>query len=140
MSNEITVSTIVNAPLERAWAAWTQPEHITQWNFASDDWHCPSAENELRVGGTFSSRMAAKDGSAEFDFQGTYTDVRHLERIDSELGDGRKVVVNFEAVSSDQTRVTETFEAEGTHSLEMQRDGWQAILESFKRHAESAVG
>jgi uncharacterized protein YndB with AHSA1/START domain len=137
MSNEITVSTIVNAPLEHTWNAWTQPEHITQWNFASDDWHCPSAENDLRVGGTFSSRMAAKDGSAAFDFQGRHTDVRPLERIASEMGDGRTFSVHFEAISSNQTRVTETFQAEDTHGLEMQRDGWQAILESFKRHAES---
>ncbi|NJK43992.1 MAG: hypothetical protein HC933_06625 [Pleurocapsa sp. SU_196_0] len=139
MPNEITVSTVVNAPLEHTWNAWTQPEHITQWNFASDDWHCPSAENDLRVGGAFSSRMAAKDGSAAFDFQGTHTDVRPLERIASEIGDGRTFSVNFQAVSSDQTRVTESFETENIHDADMQRAGWQAILDSFKRHAERSA-
>jgi uncharacterized protein YndB with AHSA1/START domain len=139
MSNEITVSTLVHAPLEHTWNAWTQPEHITQWNFASDDWHCPSAENDLRVGGLFSSRMAAKDGSVAFDFGGTHTEVRPLEHIASKMGDGRTFSVSFQTVSSGQTQVTETFEAENTNSLEMQRAGWQAILESFKRHAESQV-
>ncbi|MGL5003712.1 MAG: SRPBCC family protein [Casimicrobium sp.] len=137
MSNKITVSALINAPLERTWQTWTTPEHITQWNVASDDWRCPSAENDLRVGGTFSSRMAAKDGSAAFDFEGTYTDVKPLEHIAYELGDGRKVSVTFEQVSSHQTRVTEVFDPENVHDEDMQRAGWQAILESFKRHAEA---
>jgi uncharacterized protein YndB with AHSA1/START domain len=138
MPNKITVSAVINAPLEHTWNAWTHPEHITQWNFASEDWSCPSATNDLRNGGTFSYQMAAKDGSMGFDYGGAYTDVQPLERIKYELGDGRKVTVTFEAVSSRETRVTEIFDPENTHPHDMQRDGWQAILESFKRHAEHA--
>lgn len=131
----ITVETTVEAPVERVWDCWNKPEHITQWNQASPDWHCPRSENDLREGGTFSATMAAKDGSFSFEFGGTYTKVEEYRRIEYTLGDGRKVQVKF-APQGQSTVVTETFEAEDTHSLEMQQAGWQAILDSFKRHTE----
>ncbi len=134
---EITVSTVVNAPIARAWEAFTAPDHITQWNFASPEWCCPSATNDLRVGGEFSSRMEARDGSVGFDFAGVYTDVQPLEQFAYVLGDERRVTVSFEALSSGQTRVTEVFDPETVNPEEMQRGGWQAILDNYKRHAET---
>lgn len=132
----ITVQNTIEAPVQKVWDYWTKPEHITKWNNASDDWHTPRAENDLRPGGTFSSRMEAKDGSMGFDFGGTYDAVTPNEYIESTLGDGRKVKVTFTA-DGDQTRVSESFETEDTHSIEMQRGGWQAILDSFKKYTES---
>ncbi len=136
MAKSITVSTNVNAPIALAWAAWTQPEHITQWNFASPDWECPSASNNPIAGGEFSYRMAAKDGSMGFDFAGTYSQVIPLELLEFTIGD-RAVSVKFEAVSSDETKIIETFEIEDVNSEELQRGGWQAILENYKLHTES---
>lgn len=133
----ISVSAVVNAPIERVWDAFTQPEHIKAWNFASEDWHCPEATNDLRVGGAFSYRMAARDESMAFDFGGVYTDVLKHKRIAYTIGDGRTVDVQFKALNDTQTEVTERFELEGTHSEDQQREGWQAILNEFKRHAES---
>ena len=132
----ITVENIVNAPVEKVWEFWTEPKHITQWNNASDDWHTPRAENDLRVGGKFSARMEAKDGSFGFDFGGTYDDVQQNRTIAYTLGDDRKVRVDFTPQGS-STKVTETFEAESTHSVEMQRSGWQAILDNFKKYTEA---
>jgi uncharacterized protein YndB with AHSA1/START domain len=137
MNKMITLSAVVEAPLQTAWDAFTQPEHVVQWNHASDDWHCPSASNDLRVGGRFNYRMEAKDGSFGFDFWGDYTDVQDLKGFDSRLGDGRALKVEFEALGSQQTRVSETFELENQNSEELQRGGWQAILDNFKQHAES---
>jgi uncharacterized protein YndB with AHSA1/START domain len=137
MSETVTVSAVVNAPLETAWNAWTTPEHITQWNFASPDWACPTATNDVRPGGAFSWRMEAKDGSMGFDFGGTYTDVVPHERLEYALGDERTVQVQFERVGENQTRVTESFTAESQNPVEMQRAGWQAILDNYKRHTES---
>lgn len=131
----ITVSTIVDAPIEHVWKAWTEPEHITQWNFASDDWESPHATNDLRVDGKFTARMQAKDGSAGFDFEGTYTKVEKHKTIEYAMGDGRKVQVHFEP-GPDGVQVTETFEMENMYPEEMQRSGWQAILNNFKKHAE----
>lgn len=133
----ITVSTVVNAPIAQAWEAFTQPDHITQWNFASPEWCCPTATNDLRVGGEFSSRMEARDGSVGFDFSGVYTNVQPLEQFTYVLGDERRVSVSFEAISSDSTRVTEVFDPETLNPEEMQRGGWQAILDNYKRHAET---
>ncbi len=133
----ITVSTVVDAPVARAWEAFTHPEHITQWNFAAPEWCCPSAENDLRVGGEFSSRMEAKDGSFGFDFAGVYTDVQPLESFSYALGDERRVTVSFEAISSDLTKVTEVFDPETVNPEEMQRGGWQAILDNYKKHTET---
>jgi len=136
MGTEITVEAIVKAPVERVWKYWTEPEHIKQWNNASEDWHTPHAENDLRVGGAFSSRMEAKDGSFGFDFGGVYDEVSEHERIVYTLGDGRKVAINFIS-QGEATRVVETFEAEETNAVEMQQAGWQAILDNFKKYAEA---
>ena len=132
----ITVENTINAPVEKVWRLWTEPEHIKKWNNASDDWHTPHAENDLRPGGKFVSRMEAKDGSFGFDFGGVYDDVRNHESIEYTIGDGRKVKVTFSG-QGNHTTVTETFEAENTHSLEMQQGGWQAILDNFKRYVEA---
>lgn len=132
----ITIESTVNAPVEKVWEYWTKPEHITEWNSASDDWHTPRAENDLRAGGSFASRMEAKDGSMGFDFGGVYDAVRTNEYIEYTMGDSRKVKINFSAQGK-QTKVTESFEAENTNSVEMQRSGWQAILNNFKKYMEA---
>ena len=132
----ITVQNIVNAPVEKVWKLWTGPEHITKWNNASDDWHSPSAENDLRAGGKFLARMEARDGSFGFDFWGVYDQVKANELIEYTLGDGRKVVIHFTG-DGNTTKVVETFEAEGANPIEMQRGGWQAILDNFKKYVEA---
>lgn len=132
----ITVEATVNAPVDKVWKYWSAPEHITKWNNASDDWHSPRAENDLRTGGKFSTRMEAKDGSMGFDFGGVYDDVRQNELIEFTMGDGRKVSVKFSG-KGNETKIVETFEAEETHSIEMQRGGWQAILDNFKKYTET---
>lgn len=131
----ITIETTVNAPVEKVWEFWTKPEHITKWNNASDDWHSPHATNDIRAGGNFVYRMEAKDGSMGFDFGGVYDEVRTNEYIEYTLGDGRKVKVNFSNLGAG-TKIVETFEAEGTHPIEFQRGGWQAILDNFKTYTE----
>ncbi|MCR8559404.1 SRPBCC family protein [Mucilaginibacter sp. BJC16-A38] len=131
----ITVETMVKAPIEKVWKFWTEPEHIAQWAFASDDWHAPHAENDLRTGGKFKTTMAAKDGSFSFDFEGVYTDVKKHSVIEYEIADGRKVKITFSSEDGG-TKVVETFEAEGTHSIEQQLTGWQAIMNNFKKHTE----
>lgn len=133
---EITVESTIHAPIEKVWEYWTKPGHITKWNNASDDWHTPIAENDLRTGGSFSSRMEAKDGSMGFDFGGIYDEVRHLDYIAYTMGDGRKVKIKFEWDGS-STKVVETFDAEKTNSTDMQRTGWQAILDNFKKYTEN---
>ena len=135
MSKSITVSATINAPLERVWNAWTKPEHITQWNFASPEWHCPSAENDLAENGVFSYRMAARDGSMGFDFSGTYRKVIEGSLIEFALDDNRKVKITF-TPGENSTEVTETFEAEDMNPVEMQQQGWQAILNNFKAYVE----
>jgi uncharacterized protein YndB with AHSA1/START domain len=132
----ITIEAIVNVPAEKAWKVYTNAKHITQWNHPSDDWHSPSAENDLRPGGTFSYRMEAKDGSYGFDFGGVYDEVKPNELLSYTIGDGRKVSNVFEKKGG-ATKVTVTFEAENQNSIEMQRGGWQAILDNFKKYAES---
>src|SRR5262245_54325747 len=133
----ITVENTVSAPVEKVWKLWTSPEHITRWNNASPDWHTPFAENDLRTGGKFLARMEARDGSTGFDFSGIYDRVKTNEEIAYTMGDGRKVTVLF-ARQGNVTRVTETFEPESENSLELQRGGWQSILDNFKRYAESS--
>ncbi|HEY1164347.1 MAG TPA: SRPBCC family protein [Chitinophaga sp.] len=135
-NKSITVQSTVNAPVEKVWKYWSDPAHITQWCQASDDWHAPHAENDLRTGGKFSTTMAAKDGSFSFDFGGIYDNVEEHKLIEYTLGDGRKVSVVFTA-KGDQTEVVETFDMEDTHSEEMQRGGWQAILDNFKKYTEA---
>ena len=132
---KITIEATVGATVEKVWNYWSQPEHITKWCAASEDWHAPKAENDLRTGGTFSTRMEAKDGSFGFDFGGVYDNVKKNEVIEYTMGDGRKVWVNFSSVY-DQTKIVETFEAETTNPVEMQRGGWQAILDNFKKYTE----
>jgi len=132
----ISVKTTVDAPVKRVWTLWTQPEHIMQWNNASPDWHTPKAENDLRTGGTFSYRMEARDGSFGFDFKGEYTNVEPYEKIEYRMDDGRSVSIYFEA-EENKTTITETFEIEDTNPEELQRTGWQAILDNFKQYAES---
>jgi uncharacterized protein YndB with AHSA1/START domain len=132
----ITIETTVKAPVEKVWKLWSLPEHITKWSNASDDWHTPSAQNDLREGGKFTSRMEAKDGSMGFDFGGVYDKVKTNELIEYTLGDGRKVKVSFSSNGS-ETKVVETFDAENSNPIEMQRGGWQAILDNFKKYTES---
>ena len=132
----ITVENTINAPVEKVWEFWTKPEHIIKWCNASDDWHTPRAENDLKVGGKFVSRMEAKDGSMGFDFGGVYDAVRTNEYIEYTMGDDRKVKINFSA-QENKTKVVESFEAENTHSIEMQQGGWQAILDNFKKYTEA---
>jgi uncharacterized protein YndB with AHSA1/START domain len=132
---KITVETIVNAPIARVWEAWTTPADIVKWNFASPDWHCPSAHVDLRVGGVFGSRMEAKDGSFGFDFGATISALEPKSLLQYDLGDGRKVDVRF-AQTASGVQVTESFDAEDENSAEMQRTGWQAILDNFRKHVE----
>lgn len=132
----ITIETTVSAPIERVWNAWISPSAIEQWNFASDDWQCPTATVDLRVGEQFSSRMEAKDGSMGFDFEGTFTVIDPQKNIEYSLDDARKVTVRFED-SAEGVRVIETFEAEDELTGEQQLQGWQAILNNFKHYVES---
>lgn len=132
----IVVKTTINAPIEKVWEYWTLPEHITKWNSANEDWHTPRAENDLRVGGKFLSRMEARDGSMGFDFGGIYNRVNKHELIEYEIGDGRKVSVLFTKLATG-TKITESFEPENENPIQMQHDGWQSILDNFKKYAES---
>ena len=134
----ITVQTTVNAPLEKAWKAWNEPEHITKWCTGSPDWHTPRAENDLRVGGTLRSRMEEKDGSAGFDFIATYTDIQKHKMIAYTMEDGRKVKIDF-TTNGKTTTLVETFDAENENPVEMQREGWQTILNNFKAHVEKTL-
>lgn len=135
--NTITVSTVVKAPLSLVWECWTLPEHIEAWAFASDDWEAKDAKNDVREGGTFSTTMAAKDGSRSFQFSGVYIDIKEHEYIAYTLeGDGRRVEISFEE-TPEGVVVRETFEPEEEHSVEVQQAGWQAILDNFKKHTES---
>jgi uncharacterized protein YndB with AHSA1/START domain len=136
MQTTITIDATVNAPVEKVWKFWTGTGHITKWNSASDDWHSPYAENDLKAGGKFLSRMEAKDGSFGFDFGGIYDEVKTNELIAYTLGDGRKVKVTFSS-EGNVTKIVESFEAESTNSMEMQRMGWQSILNNFKKYTES---
>ena len=132
----LTVESTVNAGIEKVWDFWNNPQHITQWCSATEDWHTPRAENDLRTGGSFTSRMEAKDGSFGFDFGGIYDEVRDNEYIEYTMADGRKVKIHFEPQGGN-TKVTEHFEAETENPLEMQQGGWQAILDNFKKYTEA---
>jgi uncharacterized protein YndB with AHSA1/START domain len=132
---KITVETAVSAPLRRVWEAWNDPEEIKQWNAASQDWHTPRSSVDLREGGKFSARMEAKDGSMGFDFEGTYTRIAPRERIEFRIGDGREVSIAFREEAG-RVVVRETFDAETQNPPEVQRQGWQAILDNFARYVE----
>jgi uncharacterized protein YndB with AHSA1/START domain len=131
----ITVAATVNAPIAKVWAYWGLPEHITKWCQASPDWHAPYADNDLRTGGKFKTTMAAKDGSFSFDFGGEYSNVEDQKLMEYAMEDGRKVKIIFEDLG-ESTTVTETFDPETQKPIEMQRGGWQAILDNFKKYTE----
>ncbi|MEJ0055904.1 MAG: SRPBCC family protein [Bacteroidota bacterium] len=132
----ITVETTVNASIKKVWASWSEPKHITKWCQASEDWHAPYAENDLRTNGKFKTTMAAKDGSMGFDLEGVYSNVQPNKLIEYILPDERKVRIAFDG-NDKETKVTETFDAENENPVEMQRGGWQAILDSFKKYTET---
>ena len=134
-TTKITVENVINAPRDQVWKFWTRPEHIVKWNHASDDWHTTFAENDLRNGGKFLSRMEAKDGSFGFDFEGVYENVETNEVIEYIMTDARKVKITFIS-RGNSTKIMETFDAEDTNPIEMQKDGWQSILDNFKRYVE----
>ena len=134
---KITVDTLARTDLQTAWTVYNTPDDITRWNAASPDWHSPRCEVDLREGGTFNTRMEAKDGSTGFDFEGTYTRVVPRELIEYRMSDGREVAVRFDE-EPEGTRVRVAFDAESGNPAEMQREGWQAILDSFGRYAETA--
>jgi uncharacterized protein YndB with AHSA1/START domain len=131
----ITVSVKIDASVEKVWNYFTQPKHIVNWNFANDDWHSPSAENDLTVNGLFKYNMVAKDGSFSFDFWGNYTQIETHKTIAYTMGDGRKAILHF-TENDNQTEVIEIFEPEGQNPEEMQQMGWQAILNNFKKYVE----
>jgi uncharacterized protein YndB with AHSA1/START domain len=133
---KITIEALIRADRKKVWTAWTEPKHITQWNFASPDWQCPKASNDLRVGGKYAARMEAKDGSFGFDFEATYDEVLPEKKLTYTMGDGRKVTTTFEEVNG-ETKVVTVFDAENENPVEMQKGGWQAILNNFKAHAEN---
>ncbi|MCA1293221.1 SRPBCC family protein [Paenibacillus sp. alder61] len=134
---KVTVQAVIQAPVEKVWSCWTEPQHITKWNQASEDWHAPRAENDLRPGGKFTTRMEAKDGSMGFDFGGVYDEVRTHEWISYTMGDGRRGEISFSGQGG-ETKVVETFDAESTHPVEFQQAGWQAILDNFKKYTEQS--
>ncbi len=131
----ITVEATIQSNIEKVWKYWSLPEHITKWCAPSDDWHAPKADNDLRTGGTFSTTMAAKDGSFSFDFAGVYDNVIGHKLIEYTIADGRKVKVTFSS-KGNETVIVETFDAENIHPEEVQRGGWQAILNNFKKYTE----
>lgn len=137
MSNsKIKIEATVGAAPNKVWSMWTKPEHITKWNFASPDWQCPTATNDLKVGGKYSARMEAKDGSFGFDFTAIYDEVVDQKKLTYTMEDGRKVTTTFEPVG-DKTKVTTVFDAEKSNPEDFQKAGWQAILNNFKSYAET---
>jgi uncharacterized protein YndB with AHSA1/START domain len=132
----ITVQNTINAPINKVWKFWTLPEHITKWSFASPDWHTPYADNDLKEGGKFKSTMAAKDGSMSFDFEGEYTLVKENQAIEYVMSDGKKVEITFNETSNG-VEIRESFDPETENPEEMQRGGWQAILDNFKKYVEN---
>lgn len=133
---KVTVSNTIAQNVSNTWELWTSPEHIMNWNFATPEWHCPKAENELSVGGRFDYHMAAKDGTMDFDYCGTFTTVDAPKLLEFKLDDGRYVSVRFIDLD-ERTEVIETFDVEDVNSVDLQRHGWQAILDNFKTYAES---
>lgn len=133
---KIKIEATVKGDHKKIWEAWTKPEHITHWNFASDDWCCPSAKCDLKVGGKYLARMEAKDGSFGFDFEAIYEDFEPNQKISLKMSDGRVATTEFQNLNG-QTKVTTIFDAEKENPEEMQKEGWQAILNNFKKYAES---
>ena len=135
MFTKLLIEVHVASNAEKAWACYTDPQHITQWNFASPDWHCPSASNDLRVGGKYIARMEARDGSFGFDFEGIYSAVKQGSSLSYGLSDGRKVEVRFQP-TAEGTRVEVEFDAENENPIELQKGGWQAILNNYAKHTD----
>lgn len=138
MGNPITVQTIVKASIDKIWKSWNEPEHIVKWAFASDDWEAPSTENDLKIGGKFKTTMAAKDKSASFDFAGEYTALEEHKLIEYDMTDGRHVKVEFIEIP-EGVRIVETFDPESENTPEVQRSGWQAILDNFKKYTKATL-
>ena len=138
MPQPITVTADIEAPLAEVWERWTNPSHVVHWNFASNDWHCPTAESDFRTGGDFHYTMAARDGSFSFVLSGTFAEIFDGQAITLRLEDGRQVTTRFEE-ANDKTRITETFEPETMNPEDLQRQGWQAILDNFKAYAEGRL-
>lgn len=136
--SKITIESVITAPPQKVWQLWNEPKHITKWNFAADDWCCPKAANDLKVGGKYSARMEAKDGSFGFDFEAIYDEVIEQKKITYTMGDGRQATTRFEDLGG-KTKVTTVFDAESENPVEMQRDGWQAILNNFKKYVETTT-
>ena len=136
--NNITIQALIGAPVQLVWEKWTNPGDIVKWNTASDDWHTTKSENDVRTGGSFNSRMEAKDGSFGFDFYGKYDLVVENQLLEFTLGDNRKVIVTFQSAEG-QTLIVQTFEAENENPLELQRSGWQSILDNFKKYTENSL-
>ncbi len=134
----VKVETTIAAPIEKVWDCWTMPGHITQWNFATESWHCPAASNDLREGGRFNWRMEARDGSMGFDFLGAYTKVEPNALIEYMLDDGRNVQIDFNEMNG-STHVVERFDPDQSNPVDIQRAGWQAILDNFRKYVESKV-
>jgi len=135
-STKITIRAVISADKHKTWNYYTQPEHITKWNFATENWHCPSAKNDMRVGGKYIARMEAKDGRVGFDFEAIYNEIINGEKFVYTLTDGRQVNVTFKS-RNNNTEITITFDQEKENSVELQRKGWQAILDNFKKYTET---
>ncbi len=135
---KIIVEVTVDASIEKVWDYWTNPEHITKWAFADDSWEAPHAENDLKNGGKFLTKMSAKDGSSGFDFTGVYTNVVPLEKIDYTLDDGRTVSIDFQKIDDNSVKIVEEFEMENENTEELQRSGWQAFMNNFKKYTENS--
>lgn len=132
----INIEVMVSADSKKVWDSWTKPEHIVKWNYADDGWHCPNAKNDLRVGGKYLARMEAKDGSFGFDFEAIYDEIIYQEKITYTMSDGRKATTTFDSLNG-KTRISTAFDAEKENSIEMQKNGWQAILNNFAKYVES---
>ena len=139
VKEKITINTVINASIERIWGYWTNTQHIKKWNTASENWHTPHAENDLKKGGKFNYRMEAKDGTFGFDFGGTYDEVEINKNITYTLEDERKVQITFTKINDNKTEIVEIFEAENMNPIEMQRNGWQLILDNFKKYVETSI-
>ncbi len=135
-TDKITVKANISAERKKVWNYYTEPEHITRWNYAIDSWHCPHAANDMRVGGRYIARMESRDGKVGFDFEGIYDEIEEGESFTYTMPDGRKVKVNFSETGNLNQEVSVTFDPEKEHSVEMQREGWQAILNNFKNYTE----
>lgn len=135
MTQKITIQAVISADRQKVWEYYTQPEHITKWNFADPSWHCPSATNDMKVGGRYIARMEAKDGSIGFDFEATYNEIKAGEKFSYTMTDNRVVEANFKELG-EETELTIIFDAENENPVDMQKQGWQSILNNFKKYTE----